>query len=89
VIIAANDLESMFAANRIVSRHNGKGETGHQLIDLFAQEIGANVLGMIPAEDTIRHSRIDGRTHFEIKSVNTYPTKNLPTLYSANLKAEG
>jgi nitrogenase subunit NifH len=72
--------------NRIVSNQNGKGETGQELIDLFAQEVGADVLGMIPAEDTIRHSRIDGRTLFKIEGVNTCPTRNWQTPCSANPK---
>ncbi len=100
VIIAANDFDSLFAANRIcvavkaksakypvrlagivgnrvVANQDGKGGNGHELIDMFANQVGTSVLGMIPSEDTIRRSRIEGRTLFEIEGVNTQPYEDL------------
>jgi len=100
VIVAANDFDSLFAANRIcvavkaksakypvrlagivgnriVNNIEGKGENGHELIDLFASEVGTNLLGYIPAEDSIRRSRIEGKTLFEIGGMNTKPYEDL------------
>jgi light-independent protochlorophyllide reductase subunit L len=63
--------------NRIVSNLSEKGENGHELIDLFANQVGTSVLGQIPANDAIRRSRINGKTMFEIEGMDTSPYENL------------
>lgn len=63
--------------NRIAANLNGSGENGHELIDLFTETVGTQMLGMIPAEDTIRRSRISGKTLFEIEGIDTSPYEQL------------
>jgi light-independent protochlorophyllide reductase subunit L len=63
--------------NRILANPNGNGESGHELIDLFAGEVGTQVLGYVPAEDHIRRSRISGKTLFELEGIDTSPYENL------------
>jgi len=41
------------------------------------ESIGTNLLGYIPAEDSIRRSRIEGKTLFEIGGMNTKPYEDL------------
>jgi light-independent protochlorophyllide reductase subunit L len=63
--------------NRVAPNQDGTGGNGHELIDLFASEVGTNLLGLIPAEDSIRRSRINGKTLFEIPGVDTSPYETL------------
>lgn len=100
IIVAANDFDSLFAANRIcvavkaksakypvrlagvvgnrvVANQNGDGSNGHDLIDLFTERVGTNMLGLIPADDVIRKSRVKGKTLFEIEGVDTTPYEAL------------
>jgi light-independent protochlorophyllide reductase subunit L len=63
--------------NRIAPNLNGNGENGHEVIDLFAEEVGTSIIGLVPADDTIRRSRLDGKTLFEIEGVNTKPYENI------------
>ncbi len=100
IIVAANDFDSLFAANRIcvavkaksakypirlagivgnrvIQNQNGDGGNGHDLIDLFSETVGTNLLGIIPADDVIRRSRVQGKTLFEIEGVDTAPYEAL------------
>ena len=93
VIVAANDFDSLFAANRICTaiRHKAQkydvrlagmianrvvseeNSTGTELIETFATEVGAQMLGKIPSLDAVRKSRIQGKTLYEIEGIDTTP----------------
>jgi light-independent protochlorophyllide reductase subunit L len=79
-IVATNDFDSIFAANRIASAVLEKAKTypvslagiianrcnEHALIDKFAAAINSKVVSVVGNHDIIRRSRLQGKTLFEM-----------------------
>jgi len=80
IIVATNDFDSIFAANRIATAIGIKQKSGGgmlagivanrasnaELVAPFAERIGSVCLGCIPDDDAVRRSRLTARTVFEI-----------------------
>jgi light-independent protochlorophyllide reductase subunit L len=80
IIVATNDFDSIFAANRIATAITIKQKTGGgtlagivanrasdaELIEPFAQRIGTVCLTCIPDSPDVRKSRLTAQTVFEI-----------------------
>jgi light-independent protochlorophyllide reductase subunit L len=87
LIIACNDFDSIFAANRlclaiaqksarykvklagiIANRVDYETGGGTALLDHFAESVGTELVGKVPYHDTIRKSRLAGKTLFEMEN---------------------
>jgi light-independent protochlorophyllide reductase subunit L len=80
IIVATNDFDSIFAANRIATAITIKQKTGGgtlaglvanrasnaELVGPYAMRIGSTVLTCIPDHDDVRKSRLTAQTVFEI-----------------------
>jgi len=80
IIVATNDFDSIFAANRIATAIGIKQKSGGgmlagivanranntELVGPFAQRIGTVCLASIPEHDAVRRSRLTARTVFDI-----------------------
>jgi len=80
IIVATNDFDSIFAANRIATAIGIKQKSGGgrlagivanrasniELVGPFAERIGTVCLTAIPEHDAVRKSRLTARTVFEI-----------------------
>jgi light-independent protochlorophyllide reductase subunit L len=79
IIVATNDFDSIFAANRIATAIGIKQKTGggllaglvanrasnDELVGPYARRIGSTVLTCIPENDGVRKSRLTAQTVFE------------------------
>ncbi|GAC1538058.1 MAG: ferredoxin:protochlorophyllide reductase (ATP-dependent) iron-sulfur ATP-binding protein [Candidatus Velthaea sp.] len=79
IIVATNDFDSIFAANRIATAITIKQKTGGgtlaglvanrasntELVGPYAERIGSTVLTCIPENDGVRKSRLTAQTVFE------------------------
>jgi light-independent protochlorophyllide reductase subunit L len=79
IIVATNDFDSIFAANRIATAIGIKQKTGggllaglvanrasnDELVGPYAKRIGSRVLTCIPENDGVRKSRLTAQTVFE------------------------
>ncbi|GAC1414447.1 MAG: ferredoxin:protochlorophyllide reductase (ATP-dependent) iron-sulfur ATP-binding protein [Candidatus Velthaea sp.] len=79
IIVATNDFDSIFAANRIATASTIKQKTGGgtlaglvanrasnvELVGPYAERIGSTVLACIPENDGVRKSRLTAQTVFE------------------------
>jgi light-independent protochlorophyllide reductase subunit L len=80
IIVATNDFDSIFAANRIATAITIKQKTGGgmlaglvanrasnaELVGPFAERIGSVCLTCIPENDGVRKSRLTAQTVFEM-----------------------
>jgi light-independent protochlorophyllide reductase subunit L len=80
IIVATNDFDSIFAANRIATAIGIKQKSGGgllagivanrasniELVGPFAKRIGSVCLSAIPEHDAVRRSRLTARTVFDI-----------------------
>ena len=90
-IVTANDFDSLFAANRIITSIKEKSKTypvklagiiGNRtdiqdLIDVYAKKVGAPIINVVPLSEEIRMSRVNGKTLFAIEEEGGGSKNNL------------